>query len=273
MDGEGQLGAKDMFDLKGRVAMVTGAGQGVGRGIALALADSGAGGIVVNDFYADRAEAVAQEVRALGVRAFSMVCDVGDLEEVRETAAAASDALGPISVLVNNAGNGGPEGFPQDMPLFWETEPAAWHRFFRVNLFGVMHCCHALMPEMVRRRYGKIVTIVSDAGRHMEARQADYAAAKAGAAGFMRAIAADAARFGVTANCIAISSMRPQMPAEQLDALMSTDRAKAQFARYAIRRFGLPEDIAGTALLLCSDASSWITGQVYPVNGGYTCTL
>ncbi len=265
--------AAELFDLKSRVALITGAGQGVGRGIALSLAQCGAGGVVVNDFFAERAEAVAAEVRALGVPAFPMVCDVGDLDQVRAGVAAASQALGPISILVNNAGNGGPNGFPGELPLFWETDPADWARFFHVNLFGVMNCCHAILPAMTAHRYGKIVTIVSDAGRGLEPRMADYAAAKAGAAGFMRALAADAARFGVTANSISISTMQPPLPPEAQDAYLASERAKSQFARYAIRRPGLPEDIVGMALLLCSDASAWITGQTYPVNGGYTCAL
>jgi NAD(P)-dependent dehydrogenase (short-subunit alcohol dehydrogenase family) len=267
------VSAAELFDLKGRVALVTGAGQGVGRGIALALAESGAGGIIVNDFFADRAEAVACEVRALGVAAFPMACDVGDLDQIRAGVTSAVETLGPIAILVNNAGNGGPTGFPTELPLFWETDPDDWQRFFRVNLFGVMNCCHTLLPAMVEKRYGKIVTIVSDAGRSLEPRLADYAAAKAGAAGFMRALAADAARFGITANAISISSMQPPMPAEELDSYLADERTKTQFARYAIRRPGLPQDIVGTALLLCSDASEWITGQVYPVNGGYTCAL
>jgi 3-oxoacyl-[acyl-carrier protein] reductase len=262
-----------MFDLRGRVALVTGAGQGVGRGIALTLAANNAGGIVVNDFFGPRAEAVVAEIRALGVPAFAMVADVGALDQVRNGVAAAEAELGPIAILVNNAGNGGPDGFPRDFPLFWESDPARWHDFLHVNLFGVMNCCHVVARGMVARGYGRIVTIISDASRTLEPRQADYAAAKAGAAGFMRGLAADAARFGVTANSIAIAAMRPAMPAAEQAAFLASDRAKAQLARYAIRRHGLPEDIAGTALLLCSDASSWITGQTYPVNGGYSASL
>jgi len=262
-----------LFDLKGRVAMVTGAGQGVGRSIALTLAANNAGGIIVNDFHAERAAAVVAELAAMGVKATAMVVDVGDLTQVRLGIAAAEAALGPAEILVNNAGNGGPNGFPPELPLFWESDPARWHRFLHVNLFGVMNCCHTVLPGMVARHYGRIVTITSDAARGLEPRQADYAAAKAGAAGFMRGLAGDAARFGVTANCIAIATQRPAMPPAELEAFLASDRAKAQLSRYPIRRFGLPEDIAGTALLLCSDAGAWITGQTYAVNGGYSATL
>lgn len=263
--------ASNLFDLKGRVALVTGAGQGLGRAISHVLAGNGAGGIIVNDFDAGRADAVAREIRAGGCAVATMVCDVGRIADVRASLEAAVAEVGPVAILVNNAGMAGPEGFPAEMPLFWETEPDSWSRFLDVNLLGVMNCAHAVLPGMIERRHGRIVTIVSDAGRNIEARQAAYAAAKAGAAGFMRALAADAARFGVTANSIAISSLQ-QSPGRH-EAHMASERGKAQFARYAIRRPGRPDDIVGTVLLLCSDAAPWTTGQVYPVNGGYTAAL
>ncbi|HEX7872760.1 MAG TPA: SDR family oxidoreductase [Sphingobium sp.] len=263
---------EDIFDLKGRVALVTGAGQGVGRAIALALAGRGAGGIIINDVDAARAAAVVREIEEMGVRAHAMLADVGDLEQVRAGVAQAEAALGPIAILVNNAGNAGPQGFT-GFPLFWESDPAHWHRYLYVNLLGVMNCCHALLPGMVERGYGRIVTVISDAARNLEGRQAEYAAAKAGASGFMRSLAADAARFGVTANCVAIATIRPELPEPDLTAFLSSDRAKAQLSRYPIRRYGLPEDIVGTVLLLASDAASWTTGQTYPVNGGYSSSL
>lgn len=256
------------FDLKQRVALVTGAGQGVGRAIALALARSGAGGIVINDVHADRARAVAGEVREAGVPAHEMVADVTDIDSLRTAFAEAVAVLGPVDILVNNAGNAGADGFPTKLPLFWETEPVRWRRFAEVNLFGVMNCCHVALPNMVERQYGRIVTIVSDSARTLDGHLADYAAAKAGSAGFMRGLAADTARFGITCNSIAISSIRANM--DEAIALPQSDK---RLARYAIRRFGTPEDITGVALLLCSDAGEWITGQVYAVNGGYTATL
>lgn len=261
------------FDLNGRVALVTGAGQGVGRAIAHTLAENGAGGIVINDFYADRAQAVADEISTLGVPSVAMAADVGDLEQVRAGAAAAVEKLGPISLLVNNAGNGGPTGFPGGFPLFWESDPANWESFLKVNLYGVMNCCHALLPGMVDQKYGRIVTIISDASRNLDTRQAVYAGAKAGAAGFMRGLAADAARYGVLANCISIATIRPNMPEDRLDAFLASDQVKSQLSHYLIRRHGLPEDISGLALFLCSDAAGWITGQTYAVNGGYSAGL
>lgn len=262
-----------LFDLKGRVALVTGAGQGVGRAIALGLAQQGAGGLIVNDFHADRAEAVVNEIHALGVAAVPMVADVTDLDAVRAGIAVGEAALGSLAILVNNAGNGGPDGYPGELPLFWQTDPARWRRFIDVNLFGVMNCCHAALPGMTERGYGRIVTITSDAARNIEPRQADYAAAKAGAAGFMRGIAADAARFGVTANAVAISTIMPTMAPDDLATFLASEQSRRQVSRYPIRRYGQGEDIVGMVVLLCSDASGWTTGQTYPVNGGYSPSL
>ena len=260
----------EMFDLKGRVAMVTGAGQGVGRAIAQALAAFGAGTIIVNDFHADRAETTVGELQALGVKAVAMVADVADHELVRARTGELQASLGPIEILVNNAGNFGPAGWPAQPKFFWETSPERWRQFLDVNLFGVMNCCHAVLPQMVARQYGRIVTIISDAARNLEGRSADYAAAKAGAGGFMRSMAADAARFGITANCVALATILPDMPAEALAEYMASDRARAQLTRYPLRRFGQPDDVVGTVVMLCSDAARWTTGQTYPVNGGYS---
>jgi 3-oxoacyl-[acyl-carrier protein] reductase len=257
------------FDLTGQTAFVTGAGQGVGRGVARLLAAQGAA-VAVNDFFLDRAQAVADELNAKGCKALAVQADVGDIEGVKAAFAQTEAALGAPSILVNNAGNAGPGGFGASFPLFWETEPKDWDRFFRVNLFGVMNCSRVAVPAMVERKYGRVITIVSDAGRIGEPRMADYAAAKAGAAGFMRGLARDLGRYGVTANNIALGTIRPFASKEEEAAALATDAAKAQLTRYVIRRFGQPEDIAAMALFLASREASWITGQTYPVNGGYS---
>ena len=260
----------DLLDLGGQVALVTGAGQGAGRGIALMLARHNAGGVAVNDFVIERAEAVAAEIEALGVRAIPVQADVGDHASVAAAFAKARAALGPITLLVNNAGNAGPATTMGRSPLFWESEPADWDRFFRTNLQGVMNCCHVALPEMVAQKRGRIVTITSDSGRIGEARLAAYSAAKAGAAGFVRSLAKEAGRFGITSNAISLSSLEPQMDPEQFEQFLASDHVKAQLAHYTIRRYGKADDVAAMALFLCSDAASWITGQTYPVNGGYS---
>lgn len=259
----------DLIDLAGQVALVTGAGQNAGRAIARELARHNAGGVAVNDFVPERADAVAAEIRATGVPAVAVPFDVCDLEAVRAAVAKTTAELGPVTVLVNNAGNAGPSQQIRAAQYFWEQDPAEWGKFLGTNLYGVFNCCHAVIPAMVEAKRGRIVTIVSDSGRTGEPRLAVYAAAKAGANGFVRSIAKEVGRFGVTCNAVSLSSLMPDMPQEQLDAFMQTDQAKAQMARYVIRRYGRSEDVAALVTFLCSEAASWITGQTYPLNGGY----
>lgn len=260
------------FDLAGQIAFVTGAGQGAGRAIALKLAQYNAGGVAINDFNAERARAVAEEVRALGVSAVAAPADVGDYASIKAAIDKASLELGTIGLLVNNAGNAGPDVTMRPSPVFWETEPADWDRYFHTNLKGVMNCCHAAIPGMVKLNTGRIVTVISDAGRIGESRLTAYAAAKAAAAGFMRSIAKETGRYNITANCISLSTLEPALDEPQLSEFLQSDQAKAHVGRYVIRRFGKPDDVANMALFLCSGAASWITGQTYPVNGGYSFT-
>ncbi len=261
---------EDPLDLGGQAAFVTGAGQGVGRAIALALARHNVGGVAVNDFAAERAEKVVEEIRALGTPAIAAPADVGDHAAVRSAMADAANALGPITLLVNNAGNAGPKAAMGLSPPFWETDPQDWDRYFRTNLQGVMNCCHVAVPGMIKQGRGRIVTIVSDAGRVGEAKLVAYSAAKAGAAGFVRALAKETGKYGITANAISLSSVEPQLDEAAKAEFLASDHAKAMVSRYVIRRFGKPDEIALMAVFLCSDAASWITGQTYPVNGGYS---
>lgn len=260
----------DLLDLKGQIAFVTGAGQGAGRAIALALAKHNAGGVAVNDYYSDRAETVADEIRSMGVPACAAAADVSDLQSVDAAMTKAESALGTITLLVNNAGNAGPVNLMQSSPPFWETSPEDWGRYFQTNLYGVMNCCHRALPGMVKLQCGRIVTVVSDAGRIGEPRLASYSAAKAGANGFMRSLAKETGRFGITCNCISLSTLEPALPEPQKTQFLASEQAKSHVGRYVIRRFGQPDDVAAMALFLCSDAASWITGQTYPVNGGYS---
>ncbi len=263
---------QDILDLDGQVAFVSGAGQGAGRAIAMTLARHNAGGVAVNDFVPERAQSVADEITALGVPAIAAPADVGDLEAVKSAMTAAQEALGSVTLLVNNAGNAGPANTMGFSPEFWETTPEDWDRYFRTNLYGVMNCCHAALPGMVEQEKGRIVSIISDAGRVGEARLVAYSAAKAGTAGFMRAIAREAGRYGITANAISLSTLEPPLDEEDMAKFMADERTRTQLSRYAIRRFGKPMDVANMALFLCSDAAAWITGQTYPVNGGYSFT-
>ncbi|HLG67726.1 MAG TPA: SDR family oxidoreductase [Acidimicrobiales bacterium] len=251
----------DEFDLNGRTALVSGAGQGVGRATALLLAAHGAR-VVVNDLVAERAEHVVTEIRDRGGAADSAVGDVTDPDQVGSLVAAA----GPVDVLVNNAGL--PPGMFQLKP-FLELEPGDWEPVIRLNLYGVLYLTRAVLGGMVERGWGRVITVISDAARAGDARQSVYAAAKAAAAGFSRVLASEVGRHGVTVNCVSLASIRPGFdPSQPLP-----EEEARRFRSYAIRRPGRPEDVAPMILFLASDASSWITGQVYPVNGGYTFAL
>lgn len=263
----------DILDLGGRTALVTGAGQGVGRQIALHLGGAkNSGGVVVNDYVLERAESVTEEIKAAGGKAVALQADVSDYAAVKQMAAKARSALGPIGILVNNAGNAGANPSPDLRKPFWETGPDVWQNYVGVNFFGVVNCTAAVIPHLIERKAaGRIITIISDAGRYGDANLELYAGAKAGAAGFMRSVARTLGRHGVTANCVAIGLT--DTPAVQAVVAGDPDRLKATLARYVVRRPGQPQDIANMVLFLASDASSWITGQVYPVNGGFTFAL
>lgn len=260
----------NILDLKGRIGLVTGAGQGVGRQIALHFAGNGAGGVVVNAVHLEKAEAVAKEVEGLGCRALAIAADVTDFEAVKGMVERATDELGPIDILVNNAGNMGAAPERVEPGPFWEASRRSWDAAIGVNLYGVIHCTSAVIPGMIERKRGRLITIVSDAGRVGESGMEMYSAAKAGAAGFMRAVAKTLGRHLITTNCVALAAMRTPTSRGTTE---DEERAKQMLRSYTIRRFGEPDDAANMVLFLASDASSWITGQTYPVNGGFSVSL
>lgn len=261
----------DILSLEGKVALITGAGQGVGRQIALHFAAHGAAGVVVNDYFAERAEAVAEEINAAGGKAIAAQADITDLEATKAMVAKAKEALGPIDVLVNNAGNAGATPDAAVRAPFWETGPEVWNNYIGVNFYGVLNAATACIPDMIARETGSIVTIISDAGRVGETGLEVYSGAKAGAAGFMRAIARSLGRHQIRANCIAIAAtLTPPIEAR---LRQNPEMFKKMMQKYVIRRPGRPDDVANMALFLASDASSWVTGQSYPVNGGFSFSM
>lgn len=261
----------EILDLAGRVAFISGAGQGVGRQIALHYAAHNAGGIAVNDYFLDRAEAVAEEIKEAGGKAFPVQADVSDYDSVHDAMAKVSENLGPIGVLVNNAGNQGANPDPAQSQPFWETKPDIWKKTIGVNFDGVMNCTSAVIPGMIEANGGRIITIISDAGRYGDKNMMVYAGAKAGAAGFMRSVARTLGQYNITANCIAISAT--VTPATQALADLPAEHQKRFFRNYIIRRPGQATEIANMALFLASESNGWITGQTYPVNGGFTLAL
>jgi NAD(P)-dependent dehydrogenase (short-subunit alcohol dehydrogenase family) len=251
------------IDLSGRRALVTGGGNGVGTAICAALVGAGAF-VWVNDIYEDRAESVAAELGG-PEHARAVKADVTSPLKILRM----REATGPVDILVNNAGI--PTSGFGELKLFVDTSPEDWEDAMRLNLGAVLHVTHAYVGAMVDAGWGRIVTIVSDAGRRGERFQAIYGAAKAGAMGFVRGVAAEVGAHGVTANCVALGTMKTGVMEE---ALTSNPDLERKLTRpYTIPRLGRPADPAVLVALLCSEAGSWITGQVYPVDGGYSSAL
>jgi len=247
-----------MFDLTGRVALVTGAGQGVGAGIVRQLARQGAA-VAVNDLHADRAAATVAAVAAAGGRAAGFAFDVASYESVAAGVKQVEAEVGAVDVLVNNA------GVPPDMGMtkFRDTQPADWPPFVDLNLYGVLNCCKAVIDGMCERGFGRIVTISSGAGTAGVAiGVAAYGAGKGGGLGFMRNLALEVARDGVTANSVALGIMN-NVPAEVLPAIAAT---------VPVGRAGDPDDVGACCVYLASDEAGWMTGQTIQLNGGSVTT-
>jgi 3-oxoacyl-[acyl-carrier protein] reductase len=252
----------------GRTAVVTGAGAGVGRAIAIQMARAGAT-VWVNDLYLDRAEKVVGEIESEGLQGRAIAADVTELDAVQEM----RDRTGPVDIVVNNAGSGVRffgEGKAR-LVSFVESKPDEWEPVMRVNLAAVFYVTHTYLSDMLEQQWGRVLTIISDAGRRGERQQVVYGAAKAAAAGFTRGLAVEVGRSGITVNCISLGSIRHGDMARHLDE--HPDREHSLIRPYPVGRLGRVDDPAPLAVLLCSDAAEWITGQVYPVDGGYAPAL
>jgi len=244
-----------MFDLHGRTALVTGAGQGIGAGIAAALSAQGAA-VAVNDLVPDRAEAVAAGIAGAGGRAMAVPADVTDLDAVTRIVGDVESALGPVDVLVNNAGI--PPGF---VPTPFRDLPVAeWDKFIRLNLYGILYGTKAVVDGMCERGWGRIVTISSDAARvGLPSGIALYGAGKAGAVGFSRHLAMELQGSGVTVNCLTLG-------------LMARDEHDARRPPRPTTRLGRPDDVGAAVCWLASNEAEWVTGQTIAVNGGVNTT-
>ena len=248
-----------MFDLTGRVALVTGAGQSVGAGIAETLAECGAA-VAVNDLFPDRAEAEAKQITASGGTAIGVAFDVRDLEAVRAGVAVVERELGPVDILVNNAGivQEGPRGLVQ----FRDLDPAEWHRSIDLNVYGVLNCVKATIDGMCERGFGRVVTISSNAGTQgLRIGVSTYAAGKGGAISFMRHLALETAKFGVTANTLALGLM------ENAASAGTSGLPPAA----PVGRAGAGRDV-GAAVVWLAAEGEWVTGQTIGINGGSSTT-
>ena len=271
-----------MFDLTGKVALVTGAGQGVGAGIAAALASQGAS-VAVNDVVAERAEACASQLsvdlagkissgqfrsdskesdnqasEASSLKIIAAPFDVTSLEEVQHGVASVAEKLGPIDILVNNAGNAGANTFTPTP--FAELSPDQWQKFIDVNLYGVLNCTKAVISSMQDRRWGRIITISSGAGQSgLNIGASIYGAAKGGGMAFMRHIAIENAKLGITANSLSLGLM------DTIDDPTVTEHLARAIP---VGRLGSPEDIGAACVWLASEEAAWVTNQTININGG-----
>lgn len=242
--------------LKGRVAVVTGGSRGIGRAIALRLAESGADVALIYAGNQAAADETAQQVRELGVRAMAVQCDVSDAQQAAAAIKQVRAELGPIDILVNNA------GITRD-GISLRMKPGDFRRVIDVNLTGAFLMAQAAMSDFVQRRSGRIINISSASGLMGNAGQANYSAAKAGMIGLTKTLARELAGRGVTVNAVAPGFVKTEMTAAMNEAALSEGLKSVPMGRMAE-----PEEIAEAVAFLASDRAAYITGTVLSVNGG-----
>lgn len=257
--------------LRDRVALVTGAGRGIGLTICQTLAEEGAR-VAVNDFFPGRAEEGAEVVRKAGGRVMAAAADVTDLDAVSAMVERVLAEYGQIDVLVNNAGIPAvtaEDAVPATGGLFSASDKAQWDRTMGLITYGVMNCARAVLPAMTERRWGRIVNIISDAGRVGEPRLVPYSMAKAGVIGFTKALAKEVGRHCITANCVSPATTETDATRAWIQAQGEQIMRGYPLAK-GLNRLGQPSDIANAVAFLASQRAEWITGQVLSVNGGYS---
>ncbi len=248
-----------MIDLDGQVALITGAARGIGRACAKLLAQAGAR-IAVNYCKAEGpAETLVEEIREAGGEARAYRADVAERSEVERIIKRVRVDLGPIDILVANAGIYPPESGPAE-----ELSEEHWHRTLDVNLTGMWHCCRCVIPEMKQRRTGRIVLISSTSALTGEPTGAGYAASKGGVISLGASLARDLGSHGVTVNCVSPGWVDTDMTADDLIG----DQRNEIVRQLPLGRIGTPEEIAGPVLFLVSDLASYMTGQNLVVDGG-----
>lgn len=243
------------MELEGKVALVTGAAQGIGRAIALLLAENGAD-VVISDINLEKAQETAQEIQGIGRKSLAIQVNVADSKDVERMIETIVEEFGRIDILVNNA------GITRDRLILRMTEED-WDAVLDVNLKGTFNCTKSAIRYMAKQKSGKIVSIASVSGEMGNPGQANYAASKAGVIGFTKTIAREFASRGINVNAIAPGFIQTAMT----DAIPEKARESLK-QMIPMERLGRPEDVAQAVLFLVSERSSYITGQVLNVNGG-----
>ena len=250
-----------MRGLEDRVAIVTGAGSGLGRGMARRLAEEGAK-VAILDLNLDGARATAEQIEADGGRACAVQADIVDHEACVAAVAQVAQTLGPVSILVNNA------GWDQAGP-FIDLDPAVWRRIIDINLYGPLNMHHAVLPGMLAAGGGKIVNIASDAGRVGSSGEAVYSACKGGIIAFGKTLCRELARKGIIVNAVCPGPSDTPLFADFAGEGEAGDKLRAALERaIPLRRLGTPQDIAGMVAFLASSDADFIVGQTISVSGG-----
>lgn len=249
--------------LRGKTALVTGGGRGIGRAIALGLAQEGAQ-VAVLDILSDNAAAVVREIEATGVKALALPADLTKRAQVDRAIADTLAQFGQIDILVNNAGW-------DRMEMFLDSEEETWDKIIAINFKGMLYVCKAALPSMVARGQGKVISIASDAGRAGSTGEAVYAGTKGAIIAFSKTLAREMARHKITVNVVCpgltetplLQGIREQSPKTE-KVIEAVTRA------IPLGRVGQPEDIAGAVVYLASPAADFVTGQTLSVSGGLT---